>query len=64
MEYLFLALFLVFLVVCIVIMSKKDGFLEIFNPLHLLAVLRLLILLDQSEEFLVKVRVPDANFEV
>jgi hypothetical protein len=52
-EYLFLALFLVFPVVTLVIMSKKDGLLEIFDPLHLLSVLRLLILFDQSEEFLV-----------
>jgi hypothetical protein len=45
-EYLIFALFLVFLVVTLIIMSKKDGLLEIFDPLHLLAVLRLLILLD------------------
>ena len=63
-EYLFLALFLVFLVVALVIMTKKDGLLEVFDPLDLLAVLELLILLNKSEEFLVEVRVPDAHFEV
>jgi len=63
-EYLIFALFLVFLVVALVIMTKKDGLLEVFDPLDLLAVLVLLILLDQSEELLVEVRVPDAHFEV
>ena len=66
-EYLFLTLFLVFLVVALIIMTKKDGLLEVFDLLDLLdllAVLGLLILFNQSEEFLVEVRVPDAHFEV